>query len=112
MTDKAPQSDAPDGERLSLDQPAMLTCTNADGVVALTCGPGNLIPGTIPVVDDEGRVLAVYNAGPVVTPKTATSDNVGGIGALEVIAEGGSGGGSFTPPDFEQGPTGGAFRIR
>ncbi|TGA91889.1 hypothetical protein [Streptomyces sp. MZ04] len=118
MTEKTPKGDAPAGERLPLDQPAALTATTTNGVITLTCGAGNMIQGAIPVVDDEGNLLAVYTAGPTPTPKSSTSNNLGGeisgdisingeLSGSGTVSAGGSanGNGSFTTPNFEQGQT-------
>ncbi|MCX5300287.1 hypothetical protein OG898_28015 [Streptomyces sp. NBC_00193] len=90
MTDKAPQSDAPQGERLPLDRPATLTPTTTDGAITLTCSAGNMIQGTIPVVDGEGNLLAVYTAGPAPTPQTATTRSLEGETTVSGLSAGGA----------------------
>ncbi|MEU1670654.1 hypothetical protein ABZ752_01300 [Streptomyces roseifaciens] len=45
-----------------------LELTDRDGVLSLTLSGGEVIPRNIPVLDESGKLLAVYTAGPPAPP--------------------------------------------
>ncbi|MCF3103621.1 hypothetical protein IPZ58_18815 [Streptomyces roseoverticillatus] len=53
-----------------------LEFTDHDGVLALRLSGGDVIPGAIPVLDESGKLLAVYTAGPPVPPASGSAPDV------------------------------------
>ncbi|MFF4215140.1 hypothetical protein [Streptomyces nondiastaticus] len=53
-----------------------LELTDHDGVLALRLSGGDVIPRAIPVLDESGKLLAVYTAGPPVPPAAGSAPDV------------------------------------
>ncbi|MGK5547155.1 hypothetical protein ACSNOH_20835 [Streptomyces sp. URMC 127] len=53
-----------------------LELTDHDGVLALRLSGGDVIPAAVPVLDESGKLLAVYTAGPPVPPAAGPAPDV------------------------------------
>ncbi|QLE74920.1 hypothetical protein FGW37_27980 [Streptomyces rectiverticillatus] len=53
-----------------------LELADRDGILSLTLSGGEVIPKNIPVLDESGKLLAVYTAGPPTPPSAEAAPDV------------------------------------
>ncbi|MGK5730091.1 hypothetical protein [Streptomyces sp. URMC 124] len=53
-----------------------LELADRDGILTLTLSGGGVIPKVVPVLDESGKLLAVYTAGPPAPPAADAAPDV------------------------------------